>query len=43
MAAHTYRTKTSAKKYASKMRKKGFNASVYPIKSKGWGVSVTRN
>jgi len=42
MASHTCKTKTSAKKYAERMRKKGYNASVYPLKGKGWGVSVTR-
>ena len=42
MAAHICKTKASAKKYASRMRKKGFKATVYPIKGKGWGVSVTR-
>jgi hypothetical protein len=33
--------KTTAKKLAYKMRKKGLNASVYK-KKKGYGVSVTR-
>lgn len=42
IAAHTAKTKTLAKKKAAKARKKGFNASIYK-KSKGWGVSVTRN
>ena len=42
MASHTCKTKTTAKKYASRMRKKGFSASIYPLKGKGWGVSVTR-
>jgi len=38
---HRCKTKTSAKRYASRMRGKGFNASVYK-KKKGYGVSVTR-
>jgi hypothetical protein len=42
MAAHTSKTKTAAKRKAARMRKKGFEASVYPKKGKGWGVSVTR-
>jgi len=42
MAVHKCKTKTTAKKFASRMRKKGFNASLYPLKGKGWGVSVTR-
>ena len=43
MASHTCKSKTNAKKYAKRMRKKGFNASIYNKKGKGWGVSVTRN
>ena len=42
MASHTCKNKSTAKKYASRMRKKGFDASVYPKKGKGYGVSVTR-
>ena len=42
MASHVCRTKTSAKRYAGRMRRKGFKAAVYAIKGKGWGVSVTR-
>ena len=42
MAGHTCKTKTSAQKYATRMRKKGYKASVYPKKGKGWGVSITR-
>jgi len=42
MAGHKCKSKTSAKKYASRMRKKGFKANIYNIKGKGWGVSVTR-
>jgi len=42
MAGHVCKSKTSAKKYAARMRKKGFKASVYNVKGKGWGVSVTR-
>jgi len=41
MVEHRCRTKTSAKKYAKKMRKRGFKASVYK-KRKGYGVSVNR-
>jgi len=42
MAAHgPFASKSNAKKYASKMNKKGFNASLYKKKS-GWCVSVTR-
>ena len=43
MAAHgPFASKANAKDYASKLRKKGFGASVYKKKS-GWCVSVTRN
>ena len=43
MASHTCRTKSNARKYASRMRDRGFNANIYPLKTKkGWGVSVTR-
>jgi len=42
MAAHVCKNKTTAKKYAADKRKKGFKATIYPIKGKGWGVSVTR-
>ena len=42
MASHTCKNKSTAKKYAARMRKKGFDASVYPKKGKGYGVSVTR-
>ena len=41
MVGHRAQTKTSAKKAATKARKKGFEANVYK-KKKGWGVSVTR-
>ena len=41
MATHTCRNKKNAEAYASRMRKKGYNASVYK-KAKGYGVSVTR-
>jgi hypothetical protein len=41
MVSHCARTKTSAKKMATRMRNKGFEASVYK-KKKGYGVSVTR-
>jgi len=43
MASHVCRNKSNARKYAKNMRDKGFNANIYPLKSKkGWGVSVTR-
>jgi len=41
MASRMARTKTTAKHTAMRMRKKGFEASVYK-KKKGYGVSVTR-
>jgi len=41
MASHTCKNKTTAKKYAAKMRKKGYKTSIYK-KEKGYGVSVTR-
>jgi len=41
MTGHTAYKKTNAKKLASRMRKKGFEASVYK-KKKGYGISVTR-
>lgn len=41
MASHRCKNKTTAKAFASKMRKKGFKASIYK-KQKGYGVSVTR-
>jgi len=41
MTAHSCKSKTTAKRMASKMRKKGFKASIYK-KQKGYGVSVTR-
>ena len=41
MASHTCKTKSNAKEYAKRMRKKGFNAEIYN-KKKGYGVSVTR-
>jgi hypothetical protein len=41
-----FKTKQNAKDYASKMRKKGFNATLYKAKGttpgKQWKVSVTR-
>jgi len=41
MAEHgPFKTKTNAKAYAKKMRKKGFKANPYKT-SKGWKVSVT--
>jgi lauroyl/myristoyl acyltransferase len=41
MVGHRAKTKTTAKKLASKMRKKGLEASVFK-KKKGYGVSVTK-
>jgi len=41
MAAHRCKNKKNADDYASRMRKRGFNASVFK-KKKGYGVSVTR-
>lgn len=41
MAARTARKKTTAMATACRMRKKGYEASVYK-KKKGYGVSVTR-
>ena len=41
MVGHNALNKTTAKKQASKARKKGFSANIYK-KIKGWGVSVTR-
>lgn len=42
MAVHICRTKKNAEKYARRMRRKGFKASTYNVKGKGYGVSVTR-
>lgn len=36
-----FKSKTTAKKFATSMRKKGFNANLYKAKGK-WKVSVTR-
>ena len=41
MVGHRAITKTSAKKQATRARKKGLEASIYK-KKKGYGVSVTR-
>jgi len=42
LASHgPFANKGNAREYASKMRKKGFGASLYKKKS-GWCVSVTR-
>jgi len=42
MAEHgPFAKKANAKAFASKMRKKGFNSSLYKAKGK-WKVSVTR-
>lgn len=41
-----FTTKTNARNFAKKMRKKGFNATVYKLGKRGevrdWRVSVTR-
>jgi len=43
MAKHgPFKSKTNAKEYATKARKKGYNASLYKT-DKGWCVSVTRS
>jgi len=42
MASHICSNKTNAKKYAARMRRKGFNATIFNVKGKGYGVSVTR-
>lgn len=39
---HRCKTAASARKYAARARKKGFEATVYNVKGKGYGVSVTR-
>jgi len=41
MVGHRANTKTTAKKRASGLRKKGLKTSVYK-KKKGWGVSSTK-
>ena len=41
MVTHRARTKTTAKKQASRLRKKGLNVSIYKKKN-GYGVSSTR-
>ena len=41
MASHRAKSKTTAKKMAKKLRKKGLKTSVYK-KKKGYGVSSTR-
>lgn len=41
MAVHNCKNKTNARTFASKMRAKGFDASIYD-KKRGYGVSVTR-
>jgi len=41
MVGHSARTKTTAKRRAAALRKKGLEASVYK-KKKGYGVSSTR-
>lgn len=42
MVGHRAKTKTSAKKQATKARKRGLGASVYKKKT-GYGVSVTKS
>ena len=42
MASHTCKNKTTAKKMAKRLRKKGLNVSIYNKKGKGYGVSATR-
>ena len=42
MAVHKTKTKTSAKQMAARFRKKGFRATVFNPKGKGFAVSVTR-
>lgn len=41
MVRHRAATKTTAKKRAMMLRKKGLNVSIYK-KKKGWGISSTR-
>lgn len=41
MVSHRANNKTTAKKKAKKLRKKGLDASIYK-KKKGWGVSSRR-
>jgi len=41
MASHSCKTKGSAKRYAKRMRNKGYDVSIYK-KRKGYGVSVNR-
>jgi hypothetical protein len=41
MAGHRAKTKSSANRLASRMRRRGFNASVFK-KKRGYGVSVSR-
>jgi len=41
MAVHRAKTKTTAKKMASRLRRKGLNVGIYK-KKKGYGVSATR-
>jgi len=41
MVGHRANSKTTAKKQAKKLRKKGLKASIYK-KKKGYGVSSTR-
>jgi len=41
MVGHRANSKTTAKKQAERLRKKGLKASIYK-KKKGWGVSSTR-
>lgn len=42
MTTYKAYTKKNAELKAKRMRKKGYNCSVYPLKKGMWGVSVTR-
>jgi len=42
MATHTHKNKMAAKKYAARMRAKGYNASIYQKANGQWCSSVTR-
>lgn len=42
MVVHRAKNKTTAKMMAARMRRRGFKASVFNPKGKGFAVSVTR-
>jgi len=42
MVVHVCKNKRNAKRYASRMRRRGFKTTVFKRKSGGYGVSVTR-